>query len=495
MITLKFNASYCTIEGLDRSSATYQRLKTNLTYVDSKLDYQNKMSNYGKYTDPNVCLLDNKNRFYTGLLARVVWILDNCGEQYQLIKLIDNVKPSTTVELPEWLYEHQQTMITKCLEIKRGVIEAPTGSGKSVTMAWLIQHFPTEQIIITVPEKSLLKQLKDTLQQTFPLEDIGEVSGNKKEFKRVTVGIINSLSKIAQDNPDKFKTTDILICDEAHRVGANFYRQLCEACINTDYRIGFSATAWREGGDDKVLEGLLGPIMFKINEQDLIQKNILTRPVYIEVPFSSPSKKYSKYNNYTKTYNTKNNKPDRNEVYNACVIKNPARNNLIINLVIEYLKSSNPLPCLILIQNVEHGEILKELFNLRGLGDIPFVYGKTSVKERRQLVNELKSGQLKVAIASSVFNEGQDIPNLGLGIIAGGGGSESRIIQQVGRFIRKYGGKDKGIVIDIADDEEFYLKYNYQTRKQKIINTYPKALVRLTPDKLMEQASNGFKHL
>lgn len=494
MITLEFNAAYCTINGLDRNSKTYERIKTNLTYTDSKIDYQNKMSNYGNYKDPDVCLLDFKNRFYTGLLARVVWVLDNCGEEYKLVKLVDNVQPTLSLELPDWLYEHQRAMITKCLDIKRGLVQSPTGSGKSITMAWLVQHFPTEEIIVTVPEKSLLKQLKNTLQSIFKDEEIGEISGTKKEFRRVTVGIINSLSKLAKDSPDRFKTTDVLICDEAHRVGANFYRDLCEACVNTDYRIGFSATAWREGGDDKVMEGLLGPVMFKINEKDLIEEGILTRPVYIEVPFNSPNRTYSKYNGYTKTYNTKNGKPDRNEVYNNCVIKNPARNNLIINTVIEYLKSNNTLPCLVLIQNVEHGEILQDLFSLRDL-DVPFVYGKSSVKDRRALVEEITSGKLRVAIASSVFNEGQDIPNLGLGIIAGGGGSESRIIQQVGRFIRKYPNKDKGIVIDIADDEQFYLQYNYQTRRQKISRTYPKAIIRLTADNLMEHARDGFKRL
>jgi len=494
MITLEFDAAFCTIKDIDKTSKTYDRLKTNLTYVDSKIDYNNKMSTYGTYKDPNVCLLDYKNKFYTGLLARVAWVLDNCGEEYKLIKLVDNVQPSLSITLPEWLYDHQKKIISKCLEVKRGIVQAPTGSGKSITMAWLIKHFPTEEIIITVPEKNLLKQLKNTLENIFDNEEIGEVSGNKKEFRRVTVGIINSLSKIAKDNPHRFKQTEVLICDEAHRVGANFYRDLCEACINTDYRIGFSATAWREGGDDKVMEGLLGPIMFKINEKDLIEQGILTRPVYIEVPFNSPNKTYSKYNNYTKVYNTKNGKPDRNEVYNHCVIKNPARNNLIINTVIAYLKSNNPLPCLVLIQNVEHGEVLQSLFKLRGL-NVPFVYGKSSLKERRALVEELKSGKLRVAIASSVFNEGQDIPNLGLGIIAGGGGSESRIIQQIGRFIRKYPNKTKGVVIDIADSEQYYLKYNYQTRQQKIINTYPKSLIRLTADKLLEHANEGFEHL
>lgn len=242
------------------------------------------------------------------------------------------------------------------------------------------------------------------------------------------------------------------------------------------------------------MEGLLGPIMFKLNEQELIDKGILTRPLYIEVQYKSPVKTYSRYNKSTGGYFTKNGKPDRNEVYTQCVVKNSERNNLIVNLTLEYLKSNPEFPCLILVQNIAHGEILQDLFKLNKL-DLPFVYGKSSLTQRREIVSEIKNGNLKAAIASSVFNEGQDIPNLGLGIIAGGGGSESRIIQQVGRFIRKYPNKDKGIIIDIADDESYYLQYNFFTRKQKIMSTYPKALIQLTHSQLLEQAKNGFKYL
>jgi DNA excision repair protein ERCC-3 len=494
MIEISYDAAYCRIKNLPYGSEVHKRLDTALSYVDSKIDYTNKMGGYyTQYKDPTVRLLKT-NRFYTGLLARVKWVIENCKEECKIIKTIPTIEPSYTVELPEWFYPHQREIIAKCLEYRRGLISAPTGAGKSLAMAWLIAHFPSENILITVPEKSLLAQMKDTLEKTLN-EPIGEYSGNKKDFKRVTIGIINSLSKLAKSNDiTLLENIEVLICDEAHRVGANFYIDLCEACKNTDYRLGFSATPWREAGDDKVMEGLLGPNIFEIKEQDLIDSEILARPVYVEVPYKTPQYNYSNYNSKLSTYNTKNNKPDRNEVYNKAIVFNNERNKFIINLASNYLESDSQFPCLVLIHYIEHGEILQNLFELKGY-DVPLVYGKTPIRTRRSIVQDLKDNKLKIAIASSVFNEGQDIPNLGLGILCGGGGSESRIIQQLGRFIRSYPDKEKGVFIDIADTEEYYLYNNFNTRKNKVRERYPKSYTKINQDVILSQAKSGFKYL
>lgn len=496
MIIIEYNAAYCKLLNIDPKSDVYKRINNALTYIDSSQSYINKYGPSFSYKDPTVNLLKN-NKFYTGLLARVTWVLENCNAPFKLVKNMQTVDPSTSVLLPPWLYEHQVEMINSALLYRRGLVSAPTGSGKSLAMAWLVKHFPTQKIILTVPEKTLLSQLKKSIEETLQ-EPVGEISGTKKEFKRVTVGIINSLAKLAENSPSMFENVEVLICDEAHKVGSNFYQDLCTACINTDYRIGFSATPWREGGDDKVMEGLLGPVIYEVKVDDLIKQGILSRPVYIEVPYHSAHHTYPGYNSSTGTYNTRNGKPDRNQVYTKSIVYNTSRNDFIVELAmtyLDYIKTQRvQLPCLVLIHQIEHGEILQNLFNLKDL-NVPLVYGKTSSNDRKQLVQELKDGDTLLAIASSVFNEGQDIPNLGLGILCGGGGSESRIIQQLGRFIRSYPGKEKGVFIDIADNEQYYLYNNYITRRNKITSTYSDAYKRVTKEGVLDYAKTGFEGL
>ena len=484
---IKFDSSWARVEGVDNE--TLARIKTALTYTDTQLEYTNKYGSKYAYKDPVVCLLKGTNKFYTGLMARVVWVLKNCGYDYETVRELECVYPTQALLLPEWFYGHQVDMLKAALELKRGVCQAATGSGKSITMAWLAKHFPTQNIVVTVPEKSLLKQMKKTLEETLE-EEIGEVYGEKKIFKRVTVGIINSLSKLATITPSLFKDIEVLICDECHRVGSNFYIDLCLACNNADYKIGFSATAWRRKGDDKVMEGLLGPRLIEIKEQDLVNKGILATPIYITVPYKSPRKTYPGITS-SGTYNTKNGKPDRLVVYNSAIVYNTERNNYIVKVANNYIKACTDLGCLILVESIEHGQILSNLFNLIG-ESVPFISGTTSLKERRQTVERIQNGELKLVIASSVFNEGQDIPRLGCGIIAGGGSSDIKIVQQVGRFIRLYPNKTHGVIIDIADDEEFYLQHNFYTRKNKISSVYPKSLIVLSKEDSIREAANGF---
>lgn len=362
---------------------------------------------------------------------------------------------------------------------------------KSKAMSWIIQQFPKEEIIITVPEKNLLYQLHGTLEEILG-EEVGIVYGNKKQFCRVTVGIINSLSTLAQHDPDRFKNVQVLLCDEAHRVGANFYKHLCLACINSDYRLGFTAKALRKTGDMLVMEGLLGPILLSIKEQELVDKKILANPIYIELPFNSGELTYRGYNHIRRSYNTPNGKPHRAEVVKANIVLNTRRNEIIIGIVMEYLKNNPKLPLLVLIHNIEHGEILQELLHLKGI-DIPFVHGKCKIKERRGLISDLIEGNVKAAIASSIFNEGQDIPNLGVGILAGGGASEAKFIQQWGRLLRRHPGKTNGVLIDFHDNEPYYLETNFYQRYQVALNTYPKSIRKLNEKEVLIAASKHFK--
>lgn len=489
-VQIDFNAAWAKMYNVPDSIR--EKIKTQLTYIDASIEYNNKRSRYTKVLeDPSRCLLID-DTFYTGLLTRVDWVLRNAKIERKYNKTIESITP-IKLELPDWLYAHQVEMIERALVCKRGIIQSPTGSGKTIAMAQLIRHFPVQTTLITVPNKDLLRQTSKVIEDIIG-EKVGQIGDGKKTIKRVTVGIINSLSKISKSNPEVLRGFDVLICDEVHRVGANFYRDLCEVLLNTDYRIGFSATAWRERGDNKVLEGLIGPIALTIKEERLTRNNILVSPIYTQIPFDSPKLTYSHYQPLYNTYNTSNGKPERAEVYHSCIVHCDARNKMIVDLIDTYLKSDPELPALVLVELIEHGDILKEMFEEVGI-ELDFVHGKTKKAERIKLIEDLRDRKIKVAVASRIFNEGQDIPCLGLGIIAGGGSSTSRLIQQVGRFVRSYTSdtlvKKKAVIIDFNDTEEMYLSYNSRRRKRAVAERYKNCEVRLSYEQLKDHLREG----
>lgn len=486
-VTIEYNAAYAKF--IDLPDNLRYKVRTQLTYIDSELEYKNKFTK--RYINPEVCLLKG-NRFYTGLLPRIDWLLRNNDSTVHYNKQYPLIDPSPVI-LPDWLYEHQLELIDAALGYKRGILQSPTGSGKSVVMAYFIKHFPTANILVTVPNKGLLKQTIKTLEEVLE-EEVGIVGDSKKIWKRITVGIINTLSVLAKEDPKLFEQFNIYIADEVHRVGSNWYVPLCDALINTDYRLGLSATAWRGKGDDKVLEGLIGPVTLTIKEEQLINKQVLIKPYYYYLEVNSPKYNYPGYNPRTGSYDLPNQAPNRNDVVSACIVKSKERNNLIVDLITSYLESNPKLPALILVEMIEHGQILEQLLLDKGY-TVPFVYGNSSKSDRDNFINNLKNCTLKAGIASKILNEGIDVPSLGLGIIAGGGSNESKFIQQVGRFVRRYPNKDKAIIIDIHDSEEYYLSRNSNKRLNFFRSKYSTKPVKVTSDQLKSMIYEHFKSI
>lgn len=470
IVKIQYNGAYATL--IDAPYPVVSRIRTALTYTDDSKSYINRFVAKGNYQiDDEVCLLQG-NKFLTGLVPRVSYVITNMG--YKVSYQCKNTAiPVMSIELPDWLYEHQHLIISKALDTKKCVIQSPTGSGKTYSSAFYAQHFPTARILMTVPEVNLLEQNAKVLEEIIS-EPVGRMYSKKKIWGRITVGTINTLANLVDEFPDIFSKFDVLIIDECHRCGSGkLYNKVVAACKNVEYKLGLSATAWREKGDDLVLEGLIGPTVLRIKEQDLVNLGTIVKPRYYSIPVNSGVRQYQQYNKTTKSYNTSNGKPARSEVYQECIVRNDERNNMIVQIVDQYLKNQQykDYPCLILVDTIEHGEIVRQLLENAGI-NAPYVHGKSKAKERVQIVDDLRNNKVRCVIGSRIFNEGTDIPILGLGIIAGGGSAESRIVQQVGRFLRTAERKTDCIVVDFMDSDTYYLKSNFMSRKKSITSRY-----------------------
>jgi superfamily II DNA or RNA helicase len=468
-IKIEFNGAEAKI--LNPDSYILEKLRVSLSYIDNAISYTNKFTR-GPYQNPEITLL-RKNTFLTGLLSRADYTIRNCGYQPNYTSTLSQVFP-ISMELPDYLYKHQLKIIRTALDYKRCIIQSPTGSGKTVALAHIIKHFPHSEVVVVVPEQNLMEQNAETIERIIN-EPVGRVSGKKKQWRRVTVGVINSLAKIAE-NTNQLANTQVLIVDECHRAGnGKQYNALSAALINTDYRIGLSATPNRkQAGDQLFMEAVLGPIALVVKEEELIAHNIIMQPHFFVLRHQIQEATYSKFNNRTLEYNTPNGKPIRLEVYLKGIVHNSARNNAICQLTYDYLRCSaySHFPAMILVELLEHGQIIQQIFKQRYNIDVPYINGQSKLAERRDLLDQLRHNKQRVLIASRVFNEGQDVPSLGLGVIASGGTAENRVIQQVGRFIRVLEGKAKPIIVDFRDEEYYYLLANSRNRIKTITERF-----------------------
>jgi superfamily II DNA or RNA helicase len=126
-----------------------------------------------------------------------------------------------------------------------------------------------------------------------------------------------------------------------------------------------------------------------------------------------------------------------------------ARNKLIIDLVQKAEK-----PALIVTNRVKHAELLYKMAKEAGLR-AAVVTGAMKGEVRVETYGGLKAGRIEVLVATTLADEGLDLPRLVTLAIAAGGRSKTRALQRVGRLVRPYPGKTTAVVYELEDPTGF----------------------------------------
>ncbi|MDY6894025.1 MAG: DEAD/DEAH box helicase family protein [Thermotogota bacterium] len=313
-----------------------------------------------------------------------------------------------------------------------------TGSGKTVQFSALIAALKKDKFrntLILVANKDLAAQHRVEVGDMIGSE-IGLIQEGKFQPKDVTVAVINTLWNKAVRQKNKIvlkylENVEYLIIDEVHRsIDSKMFRQTINKCKNTIARHGFSGTPFSLTTDDLELEAVTGPPLFKVSVSKLIREGWSSRPHIDMIKYDFPyfSGRYSA------------------SVYKRGITENEIRNEIILDLIeYEFFKSNN-VSVLVIVKIIKHGKILSDGLSRRGLdGDFKFIHGSSPDIERMETKKALKNKDLRIVIASQIWNEGIDIPSVDVLIKADAGGGKSvrngkgvrSVIQQTGRVIRK----------------------------------------------------------
>ena len=496
VVNLEYNGATCYVTG-DIPVELKFILAQTLTYTDSDAEYQRlrhiKTKGYSNI-DSRRCLYKYTNKvgsFPTGLIPRVYQVLINNGCEVNVTRRVRNLAP-TAIDLPDYLYSYQKQVIQVAIEACRGLVQAPTGSGKTLMIAYYIAHFPTARIIVLENTKDLIKQTAVELKQALNIP-VGLYYGDKKNWERVTVGTPNSLCRLGDVNPKAFSDVDIIIYDEVHLYNNVTAQKFSNLCTGTSYRLGLSATIDFDASESLKLYGMVGPHLITVKEETLLKEGLLTKPKYIYIDMPDPGDllddgrdryegKYFDTNTGVYVYDTHNKKPPRAEVYKQCIVNNKERNTAIVSLLEAFLNSKRFTgPAFVLVESLEHGEQISKLAAERGI-NLPFISGDDNSATRDSVVKGMRSGEFRAICATRIFNQGTNIKPLELVIIASGGNDKKRVAQQVGRVVRKSPETEKveAISIDFRDREKYYLQWNFNNRLEEINKRFPDCSTSMT---------------
>lgn len=425
-----------------------------------------------KMWDGRIRLYNPANKLiYAGLLPTIVkYALSKNLSIYIEDKLKPKCFPITKEETKEFLdslnlaykkqaitaYEHQIEGVHYALNNSRCLLLSPTGSGKSCIIYGIIRYYLPrieKKILLIVPTINLVTQMYSDFKEYSYLnkwnvdKNVHCVYGGQDKVtdKSVVVSTWQSVYKMPKSYFEQF---DCVIVDEAHQLKANSISGILEKCISCPYRIGLTGTLDGMKTNKMVIEGLTGKTKKIITTSELMQKDLLAQ-LQIEcllIKYDEQTAKSIKGKTYAEEI--------------EFLIFNDKRNEFIINLA-DTLKGNT----LILFQYVEkHGEVLYKLAQTL-IKDksrkVFFVHGKTEAEFREQVRTIVESEDNAIIIASvGVFSVGINIKRLYNIIFASPSKSRIRVLQSIGRQLRKVEGKVAKLY-DIGDDLHYKTHENY----------------------------------
>jgi superfamily II DNA or RNA helicase len=354
-----------------------------------------------------------------------------------------------------------------------GLIQSPTGTGKSVMAVMAIKSFlkkyPYERIIYLSLNTTLLKQFQDFLQKEGL--DSGIVAEGRREFDAQILNVSvmtmytalrranQHVEKVTQDEIDEdivldsedlteresvdlmllLKHTKLIIVDEAHHVPASSIRAIIRNAPDS-IRLGLTATPWRDKGDDMIIYSLLGDPVVRYRLMDFVKKGVLTPPS-VKLTVLGEYKQFSNYQE-EKQYQF-----DDDENYDKIVS------------IIE--KAEKPI--LVLVREKIQLEKLKERLGKNA----EYLTGVDDLDKRYDIIEQFNKGLVKILVATPIFDEGIDIPNIKSLVLLTQGKSKVKYLQRIGRSLRKSKGKEKVIIYDIVFNSNYFT--DHMGERQKVL--------------------------
>lgn len=388
-------------------------------------------------------------------------------------EFVDSISEQDIHEFYEKIYsqtdfyprDYQHNAIKRALSHHRGIIQAATGAGKSLTIYSLIRYCMEVlegDVILVVPNITLVNQMFSDFTD-YGWETVGDevcvlyTNAVYNENKRV---LITTWQSVYKREPQFFERFGAIIVDECHSINSSSssLRTILEKAKYAQYRIGLTATVPTFPADIRTLTGYLGPILSTVTTEELIDRKILS-----EVKIINCLLKYS-------AEDVKNCKKMTYPEEVRFVTEHPLRNNFL-GFVLKNINSDEN--SIVLCDRIEHLKrivgYLEENFPDR---PVEVIRGSVSGKERERIRKSVEGQDGIIIVATyATMSTGVNIPKIHNIFLFSSYKSMFKIYQTIGRGLRKHESKKFLKVWDVVDDLR-YKKRKTKNQKEPIGYNY-----------------------
>ena len=479
----------CKIEGLDLD--TRKELVKKFKYFQQSARYQ-PAYRLGRW-DGCVSFFGLGGTTYVSMLDRILPLLEQWG---YYIEVVDerNSEPLEFEKITEefwgdqcWpaghrfegqpirLRDDQVNVVNSFLSEPQALQEVATGAGKTIMTATLSKICEKYGRTITiVPNKSLVEQTEEDFINVGL--DVGVYYGDRKDLNKThtictwqSLNILDKKSKNSEQDiltlAEFLENVSTVIVDEVHQAKAEVLKNLLTQNLrNAPIRWGLTGTVPKEDLEFESIRCSLGNVINRVSASELQEKGVLSN-CHVHIVQTQEWKEFESYPAELKYLVTDD---DRLE-WMSKIIKGIALNG----------------NTLVLVDRIESGKFLQtqlsELFSLlKEDPDVKFISGAVKTKNRKEEYKDIATADNKIIIATyGVAAVGINIPRLFNIVLIEPGKSFVRVIQSIGRGLRKAEDKDFVDIYDITantkyskrhltERKRFYKEANYKFSIEKV---------------------------
>jgi len=335
----------------------------------------------------------------------------------------------------------------------RSLSLSPTSSGKSLIIYLITQHYLqtyNHRTLIIVPTISLVHQMAgDFVDYGCDQDMIYKIQGgvDKNTDHPIVISTWQSLIKLPKDWFGQF---NVVLGDEAHNFQAKSLQKIMEGLDQCYYRHGFTGTLKSEESKTHrlVLEGCFGAVRKHVSTKDLMDAGTVAdfNVKAIVLSYEEQQRK-----DFLKAFKQIKEAGKKYPAEREFIVNNHKRNMFIRNLLWS-LEGQNNLVLFDLVE--KHGKILEPLLQKDGR-QLHFIYGATKGEERERIRHLVENDPIKqhdILASYGVFSTGVNLKKLDNVIFASGSKSEIKVLQSIGRALRKGNDADRATLYDITDD-------------------------------------------
>ena len=379
--------------------------------------------------------------------------LEEIDEKDYLAQIQDNMKNA-----PFQIRDYQDKAVRAALKYHKGILLSCTSSGKSLMIYNIIRCLRKQEmkhILLIVPNIMLVDQMYDDFESYGydNLDDDVERLGGGHEATFDKPVLISTWQSLQNKDSEFFEKYNAVFVDEVHGVKANVMSKLMKWCCNAYYKIGTTGTLPNDKCDLLQIREVVGDVIFELKSKELIDKGVLTKIKIANIIAKYPSDFVLK--NKGRSY------PEE-----VKMVEEYQDRNKVLEYILEHTDKKHNV--LVLMNHLKHVQLIREWLNEKYPDKkVSVITGAVSGEERSDIRKGIEEEDGTILLATfATCSTGINMPKLHDIILYSNSKSKIKVLQSIGRGLRKHVTKNQIVLFDIIDD------LSYKTKTGRVVENY-----------------------